>query len=67
MKDNDPRDALWTGLKERFLILAREAGPAAESLRTVLEPLGKVEEAGGSPWKWKKLGSVLGNKRSRSL
>jgi hypothetical protein len=30
-------------LRERFLILARVAGPAAESLRKVLEPLGRVE------------------------
>lgn len=30
-------------IRERFLILAREAGAQAESLRRVLEPLGRVE------------------------
>lgn len=37
------RDSRREGVNERFLILARDAGPMAEGLRKVLEPLGRVE------------------------
>lgn len=40
----DPQEAKAPDVpRERFLILAREAGSMAENLRKVLEPLGKVE------------------------
>lgn len=43
MADEILPDSRREGVNERFLILAREAGPATESLVRVLEPLGRVE------------------------